>query len=93
MTPSHARPAARLDGEVLTGAHAGWVLSREIRLSRAPTLLSEAEGNIAQGRQREPSGGPCAVADPMHVWNLLAREPGDPIDARRRWCGGPRRKG
>jgi hypothetical protein len=31
--------------EVLTGAHTGTVLSREIRSSRAPTLLSEAEGN------------------------------------------------
>ena len=34
-------------GEVLTGVHAGWVLSREIRTFRAPTLLSEAEGNTA----------------------------------------------
>ena len=33
--------------EVLTGVHAGEVLSCEIRCSGVPTLLSEAEGNIA----------------------------------------------
>lgn len=32
-------------GEALTGARAGTVLSREIKPSRVPTLLSEAEGN------------------------------------------------
>ena len=32
--------------EVLTGAHAGQVLSCEIRSSGGPTLLSEAEGHI-----------------------------------------------
>jgi hypothetical protein len=39
--------------EVLTGAHTGSVLSREIRSTRVPTLLSEAEGNIHQRRNRE----------------------------------------
>ena len=33
------------DGEALTGARAGRVLSREITQSGVPTLLSEAEGN------------------------------------------------
>jgi hypothetical protein len=32
-------------GEALTGVRTGRVLSREIRESGAPTLLSEAEGN------------------------------------------------
>jgi hypothetical protein len=35
-------------GEVLTGARVGWVLSREIRKFRVPTLLSEGEGNMAE---------------------------------------------
>jgi len=35
-------------GEVLTGARAGWVLSREIRYFRVPTSLSEGEGNTAE---------------------------------------------
>ena len=30
---------------------------------------------------------------PEHAWKLLAREPGDPRAARRRWRGGPRREG
>lgn len=37
----------KTEREVLTGAHAGTVLSREIRLFRVPTLLSEAEGNTS----------------------------------------------
>ena len=69
-------------GEALTGARAGRVLSREIRLSRAPTPLSEAEGN-SSAPQRERRR-PCAVEDPEHVRNLSAREPGDPMAARRR---------
>ena len=40
------REAAR---EVLTGAHSGSVLSREIRVFGAPTLLSEAEGDASGG--------------------------------------------
>jgi hypothetical protein len=33
------------EGEALTGVHMGRVLSREIRQSRTPTLLTKAEGN------------------------------------------------
>jgi RNA-directed DNA polymerase len=51
-----SRKAAR---EVLTGAHTGSVLSREIRLTRVPTLLSEAEGNILQRRYRKSLNGPA----------------------------------
>jgi len=47
------------DGEALTGAHTGAVLSREIRHSGAPTPLSKAEGNTVRGRQRESSDGPA----------------------------------
>jgi hypothetical protein len=36
-------------GKALTGGSAGRVLSREIRHSRAPTLLSEAEGTTDRG--------------------------------------------
>jgi RNA-directed DNA polymerase len=37
-------------GEALTGESAGWVLSREIKHFRVPTLLTEAEGNISEGK-------------------------------------------
>jgi hypothetical protein len=36
-------------GEALTGVRTGRVLSREIKQSRAPTLLSEAEGHTIGG--------------------------------------------
>ena len=45
--------------EALTGESAGQPLSREIRQSGAPTLLSEAEGHTDEGATREPSEGPA----------------------------------
>lgn len=44
--------------EALTGESAGQPLSREIRQSGAPTLLSEAEGHIVEGATRESSTSP-----------------------------------
>lgn len=46
MTPSHAAVSREGTVEALTGAHAGWVLSREIRKTGVPTPLSEAEGHM-----------------------------------------------
>lgn len=45
--------------EALTGESAGQPLSREIRQSGTPTLLSEAEGHTDEGATREPSEGPA----------------------------------
>ena len=45
--------------EALTGESAGQPLSREIKQSRAPTRLSEAEGPTDEGATREPSKGPA----------------------------------
>jgi RNA-directed DNA polymerase len=65
------------DGEALTGACTGSVLSREMNIVRGADVV------IRGGRQHEPSaitqalGRPCAVVDPKHVQNLPAREPGD----------------
>ena len=44
--------------EALTGESAGQPLSREIRQSGAPTLLSEAQGHIDEGATRESSASP-----------------------------------
>ncbi len=44
--------------EALTGESAGQPLSREIKQSGAPTLLSEAEGHTDEGATRESSAGP-----------------------------------
>lgn len=46
-------------GEALTGEHAGQLLSCEITRSRGPTLLSGAEGNIADGVTRESLAAPA----------------------------------
>ena len=44
--------------EALTGESAGQPLSREIKQSGAPTLLSEAQGHTGEGATREPLAGP-----------------------------------
>ncbi len=49
----------KADDEVLTGARMGTVLSREIRLFRAPTLLSNAEGNTDGVAIARRSSGPA----------------------------------
>ena len=46
-------------GEALKGAHVGQPSSCEIRCSRVPTLLSEAEGHIEGGVMGEPSSDPA----------------------------------
>lgn len=46
-------------GEASAGARTGPVWSREIRYSRAPTPLSEAEGNTDRARDGECSAGPA----------------------------------
>src|SRR5262245_34816587 len=46
-------------GEALTGAHVGQPSRCEIRCSRVPTLLSEAEGHIEGGVIGEPSSDPA----------------------------------
>ena len=45
-------------GEALTGESVGQPLSREIKQTGAPTLLSEAEGHIDEGATRESSASP-----------------------------------
>ena len=67
-------------GEALTGVHAGWVLSREIRFDSGvptPYLCAEghAEGAVMRGAARTPRGQrpqarmdtPCTEAGRSHV--------------------------
>ena len=51
--PESCAGSREAEREVLTGVHAGPVLSREITTIRVPTLLRKAEGNNRQGRNRE----------------------------------------
>lgn len=49
--------------------------------SEVPTPSSPVEGNTRRDAKRVPER-PHAVRDPMRAWNLLVREPGDPLTAR-----------
>lgn len=68
-------------GEASVGAHVGRAIEPRNDQSGVPTLLV--------GRKATPSAalprvavGPCAVGEPVHAWNLHAREPGGPMLAR-----------
>src|SRR3990172_3227621 len=80
--------------EAVTGESTGRVLSREKGISRVPTLSTYAEGNtdMREKERRRVHIWPCAVEDPLHVWKLHAREPGEPASFFRGWCGGTRRE-
>ena len=71
--PESCAGSRKAEREVLTGAHTGSVLSREIRLSRAPTLLSEAEGETRQRRYRKTLIGP-ARSQTRHMCGTFSRE-------------------
>ncbi len=78
--------------EALTGAHAGWVLSRETKNSRAPTLLSEAEGNtlVAESARRRVAlrgRRPHARKEPLCA--RTGRSPGRPRMSGRAASGRP----
>ena len=73
-------------GEALTEALAGRLSSREIPLfwCRPCEQKGKAVSTVAQS---QAAGEPGAVADPVHVRKLLAREPGDFGDACREVAG------
>ena len=68
--------------EALTGAGAGWVLSRESSIVQGADAVAWAEGNTARHVKRVASR-PCVVVRPQHAPKLLAREPGDLSPGRR----------
>ena len=67
--------------EALIGAPAGRVLSCEIFAFGVPTLFNKAEGNI-KGRAFASAPRTPRSLRPQACWELHAREPRDPIDAR-----------
>lgn len=62
--------------EALTGACAGWLLSREITTLGCRRRASRRKA-ISPAALVRAADGPRAVEDPMHAQNLSAREPGD----------------
>ena len=68
-------------GEALTGVGAGRVLSREIRYFRAPTLLTEAEGNtlvVVNARRRAALRGRRPLARAESPCASTGRSPSRP---------------
>src|SRR5207249_3933951 len=57
-----------------------------------PTLSIRREGNTG-GRDIASTHWTCEVKDLRHAWNLHAREPGDPTNARHEAEGGPVEEG
>jgi hypothetical protein len=78
--------------EVLTGAHADGVSSREISGNQVPTLFIHGEGKTG-GRDIASPHWTCEVKDPRYAWNLHAREPGGPTSARHEVVSGPVEEG
>ena len=70
-------------GEASVGVRAGQDIEpRNIVFWGADAVGSCGRQHLRQ-RYARAVAGPCAVEDPGHVRNLHAREPGDPILARR----------
>ena len=59
MTPSDAWTFVRTGAKRSQGYVQARLLSREIKEFGVPTSLARAEGNIAGGAMREPSGDPA----------------------------------
>ncbi len=56
-----------VSGEARTKVYAGQPLSCEIRKTRVPMQLSNAEGHAQERDQRRALPGPCAVVEPEHA--------------------------
>ena len=82
--PESCAGAREGGGEALTGARVGWAIEpRNQRLRGADAV--ETSGRQHRRRRYARAGcGPRAVGEPVHARNLHAREPGDPMLARRR---------
>ena len=76
-------------GEALAGAHAGGAIEpRNVLSPGCRRRVPERKATSPSAPSRS-GGGPRAVGEPVHAWNLQAREPGDPMAAR----AGDRRAG
>lgn len=84
---THGDPESCVDdlrgrGEALTGARAGRAIEPRSHGFGVPTLSKRRKATLLVALARA-AGGPRAVREPGHVRNLRAREPGEPMSARR----------
>jgi len=68
-------------GEALTGVRAGRAIEPRNIVIGVPTLSLRWKATLPAAFSRVV-GGPRVVAEPGHVRNLHAREPGGPVPAR-----------
>jgi hypothetical protein len=81
VAPSHASTTREGVAKRWTGARAGRAI--EPRNERDGVLtLSKGRKATSPAALSRGAGGPRAVAEPGHVRNLHAREPGEPVSAR-----------
>jgi hypothetical protein len=69
-------------GEALTGVHTGWAIEpRNVSSPGCRRHAPERKATSVAALSRVVIG-PRVVEEPVHVWNLQAREPGDPVVTR-----------
>ena len=84
---SHGGPESCVDvregvGEALTGVHTGWAIEPRNVSSPGCRRRSPERKAISVTALSRAAAGPRVVGEPVHVWSLQAREPGDPVVTR-----------
>jgi hypothetical protein len=69
-------------GEALTGVHTGWAIEPRNVSSPGCRRRSPERKAISVAALSRAVSGPRVVGEPVHVWSLQAREPGDPVVTR-----------
>ena len=69
-------------GEALTGVRAGWAIEPRNQRDRGADAVKQVGRQYRWRRYARAVSGPRAVGEPVHVRNLHAREPGEPVSAR-----------
>ena len=70
------------NGEALTGAHAGRAIEPRNKLVRGADAVFLCGRPHCRRRSSRVAGEPRAVEEPVHAWNVHAREPGGPMSTR-----------
>jgi hypothetical protein len=69
-------------GEALIGVHTGWAIEPRNVSSLGCRRRSPERKAISVAALSRVVSGPRVVGEPVHVWSLQAREPGDPVVTR-----------
>jgi hypothetical protein len=71
-------------GEALTPVHTGWAIEpRNVSSTGCRRRVPKRKATSVAALSRA-AAGPRVVGEPVHVWSLQAREPGDPVVTRLR---------